>query len=132
MVSLSSSVIPDFVVSPSLKEISNMGEKQFQSVDQYKGTCLENYIDWSIAYSKDDVSSDEEDLVKPVSRWIVGGKRKQLVDEQPDRHPVKDLITNDQQGKPTQLSMKQHWSEKSLIDEVFKDISKTEIVGAYN
>ena len=86
---------------------------------------MENYIDWSIAYSKDDVSSDEEDLVEPVSKWIVGGKIKWLVDERPGEQPVKDLIINDQQGKPTQLSMKQHWSEKSLINEVFKDISKT-------
>ena len=125
MLSISSFVIPDFVVSPSLKEISNMGEKQFQSVDQYKGICLENYINWSMAFTKDDVSNDEEDFVEPVSRWIVGGKRKRLVNEYPDEQPVKVLIINDQQGKPAQLSMKQHWSEKSLIDEVFKDISKT-------
>ena len=109
-----------------------MEKRQFQSVDQYKGICLENYIDQSIEYSKDDVSSVEEDLVELVSKWIVGGKRKQLVDEKLDEQPVKDLIINDQQVKPTQLSMKQHLSQKSLIDEVFKDISKTQIVGAYN
>jgi hypothetical protein len=86
---------------------------------------LENYIDWSITYSKDDVSSDEEDLVEPVTKWIVGGKRKRLVDEQPDQHPIKDLIINDQWEKPIQLSIKQHWSEESLIDKVFKGISKT-------
>ena len=80
----------------SSKEISNMEKRQFQSVDQYKGICLENYIDWSIAFSKDDVSSDEEDFVEPVSRWIIGGKRKRLVDEQPEEQPVKDLIINDQ------------------------------------
>ena len=67
------------------KEIYDMEKKQFQSVDQYKGICLENYIDWLIAYSKDNVSSDEEDLVEPVSKWIVGGKRKRLVDKQPDQ-----------------------------------------------
>ena len=83
---------------------------------------MENYIDWSIAYSKDDVSSDEEDLVEPISKWIVGGKRKRLVDKQPNEQPVKYLIINDQQGKPTQTSMKQHWFDKSLIDEVFKHI----------
>ena len=99
-----------------------MEEKQFQSNDQCGEILLENYIDWSVAYSKDDVSSDEEDLVEPVNKWIVGGKRKQLVDEQPDEQPTKHLIINDRQGKPTQLSMKQHWSEKSLIDEVFKYI----------
>ena len=38
------------------------------------------------------------------------------------KYVFKDLIINDQQGKPTQLSMKQHWSEKSPIDEVFKNI----------
>ena len=85
-----------------------MEEKQFQSVDQYKGIWLENYMDWSIAYSKDDVPSDEEDIVEPVSKWIVGGKWKRLVDEQPDQQPIKDLIINDQQEKPIQLSMKQH------------------------
>ena len=72
-----------------------MEEKQFQSADQYKGICLENYIDWLIAYSKDDVSSDEENLVERSSKWIVDGKRKQLVDEQPDQQSVKDLIIND-------------------------------------
>ena len=83
-----------------------MEKRQFQSADQYKVTCLENYIDWLIAFSKDDVSSDEEVFVELVSRWIVGGKRKKLVDEQPYEQPVKDLIINDQQGKPTHLSMK--------------------------
>ena len=123
---------PDSVVSPIFKEIFYMEKRQFQSVDQHKGICLENYIDWSIAFGKDDVFIDEEDFVESVSRWIVGGKRKRLVDEQRDEQPIKDLIINGQHEKPTQLSMKQHWSEKSLIDEVFKDISKTQIVGAYN
>ena len=85
-----------------------MEEKQFQSVNQYKGICLENYIDWSIAYSKDDVSSDEYNLVEPTNKWIVDGKRKWLVDEQLDQQPVKYLIINDQRENPTQLSMKQH------------------------
>ena len=86
---------------------------------------MDNYIDWSITYSKDDVSSDEEDFLEPVNRWIVGEKRKWLVDEHPDEEPVKDLIINHQQEKPTQPSMKQHWSEKLLINDVFKNISKT-------
>ena len=101
-----------------------MEDKQFQSIDQYGEIWLENYIDWSIAYSKDYVSSDEENTMELGIKWIVGGKRKRLADEQPDQHPVKDLIINDQQMKPTQLSMKQHWSEESFVDEVFKDISK--------
>ena len=45
-----------------------MEEKQFQSIDQYKGICLENYIDWLITYSKDSVSSDEENLMEPSSK----------------------------------------------------------------
>ena len=94
------------VVSPIFKEIFYMEKRQFQSVDQHKGICLENYINWLISNSKDDVSSNEEDFVELVSRWIVGGKRNWLVDEQPDEQPIKDLIINDQQGKPTQLSMK--------------------------
>ena len=51
-----------------------MEKRHFQSIDQCKGVCLENFIDWSIAFSKDDVSSDEEDFVEPVSWWIVCGK----------------------------------------------------------
>jgi hypothetical protein len=87
---------PDSVVSPILKEILYMEKRQFQSVDQYKGTCLENYINWSIDFSKDDVSSDQEDFVEPINRWIVGGKRKRLVDKQLDEQRIKDLIINDQ------------------------------------
>jgi hypothetical protein len=63
------------VISPIFKEIFYMEKRQFQRIDQCKGIFLHNYIDWSIAFSKDDVSSDEEDFVEPVSRWIVGGKR---------------------------------------------------------
>ena len=114
-----------FVVSPIFKEIFYMEKRQFQSINQYKGVCLENYINWSIAFNKDDVSSDEEDYVEPVSWWIVDGKRKRLVDERPDEQAVKDLIINDQQEKPTQPLMKQHWSQKLLIDDVFINISKT-------
>ena len=69
--------------------------RQFQSIDQCKGICLENFIDWSIAFSKDDVSSDDKDFVEQLSRWIVGGKRKWLVDEQLDDQLVRDLIIND-------------------------------------
>ena len=47
------------------------------------------------------------------------------MDEHPDEQPVKYLIINDQQVKPSKLSMKQHWSKKSLIDEVFKGILET-------
>ena len=73
---------------------------------------MENLIDRSIAFSKYDVSSDEEDCLEPVSRWIVCGKRKRLVDEKPD----------DQPEKPAEPSMKQHWSEKLLSDDDFKNV----------
>ena len=50
--------------------------------------------------------------------------------EQPDQQPVKDLIINHQQLKnPTQLSMKQNWSEKLFIGKVFKNVSRSYIVG---
>ena len=61
-----------------------MEEKQFQSIDQYGEMWLENYIDWSIAYNKDDVSSDEENIVEPSIKWIVVGKITQLGDEKLD------------------------------------------------
>ena len=110
MLFLSSSITPDIVVSPIFKEASDMEKKQFQSVDQYGEMWLENYIDWSIAYSKDEVSSDEENIVEPTIKWIIGGKRKRLAEEEQDQQPVKELIINVQHMKPTQLSMKQHRS----------------------
>ena len=91
---------PISVVSPIFKEIFYMEKRQFQSINQCRGVCLENFIDWSIAFSKDDVSSDEEDFVESISRWIVGGKRKRLVDKQPDDQPVRDLIINYQPENP--------------------------------
>ena len=78
-----------------------MEKRQFQSIDQCKGTCLDNFIDWSIAFSKDDVSSDEKDFIEPISRWIVGGKREQLVDKKSDDQQTKDIIINHQPEKPT-------------------------------
>ena len=58
-----------------------MEKKQIQSFDQYGEILFENYIDWSIAFYKDDVSSDEESLEEPTVKWIIGGKRKQLANE---------------------------------------------------
>ena len=92
---------PVSIVSPIFKEIFHMEKGRFQSIDQCRGVCLENYIDCLITFSKDDVSRDEEDFVEPISRWIVGGKRKRLVDEQPNDQLVRDLIINDQANKPT-------------------------------
>lgn len=108
-----------------------MGKRQFQSIDQYEKILFKNYIDQLIACYKDDVSSDEESLEEPIVKWIVGGKRRQLANEQPNQHLVKDLVINDQQMKPTQLSMKQHRSEKSFIDNAFKNILKSQIFGLY-
>lgn len=46
------------------------------------------------------------------------------MDEHPNEQPVKDLIINDKAEKPTQPSMKKHWSEKLLNDDVFKIFQK--------
>ena len=73
-----------------------MEKKQIQRFSQYGKIFLENYIDWSIAFHKDDVSSDEEGYAELTVKWIVGGKKTWLVEEQLDQRPVKDLIINDQ------------------------------------
>ena len=57
-----------------------MEKKHIQRCDQYRELQLENYIDWSIAFHKDDLSSDEEGFIEPASKWIVGKKRKRLSD----------------------------------------------------
>ena len=51
-----------------------MEKTQSQSIDQGEDICLENCIDWSIAFSDENVSSDDEVVVEPVSRRIVCGK----------------------------------------------------------
>ena len=73
-----------------------MKKKIIQSFNQYGEILFENYIDWSIAFYKDDVSSDEESIEEPTIKWIASGKIKRLAEEQPNQHPVKDLIINDQ------------------------------------
>ena len=82
---------------------------------------FENYIDWSITYYKDDISSVEGSLAETTVKWIIGGKRKWLVVEHLDQQPVKDLIINVHKMKPTQLSMKQQMSVDLFIDEAFKE-----------
>ena len=79
---------------------------------------LENYIDWSIAFHKYGVSSDEEGFAKPTVKWIVSKKRKQLSDQ----HPVRNVVINVKQKKPTHPSKKKRKSKESFIDEAFKNI----------
>ena len=89
-----------------------MEKKQIQRFDQYGELQLENYIDWSIAFHKDDISSDEEGFAEPTIKWIVGKKRKRFLEEQPDQQPVRDLVINVKQKKPTQPYIKQHKSKE--------------------
>ena len=77
-----------------------------------------------IAFSDENVSSDDEVVVEPVRKRIVCGKRKRTMENQPDNQPVGDLIINEMQEKPPQLSVKPHWSEVLLMDEVFKDVPR--------
>ena len=88
-----------------------MDKKHTQRFNQYGEIQLENYIDWSIGFHKNDISSDEEGFVEPVLRWIVGKKRKQLSVEQPDQQPIRDLVINVKHKKPSQPSTKQRKSK---------------------
>ena len=47
------------------------------------------------SFGDENVSSDDEVVVEPVSKRIVCGKLKRTVEEQPDNQPVKDLIINE-------------------------------------
>ena len=58
--------------------VSYMENVQIQKLVQYEELQLENHIDWSIAFHKDDISSDKEGFVEPAVKFIVGKKRKQL------------------------------------------------------
>lgn len=55
-----------------------MEKRSIQSFNQYGEWHLENYIDWSIAFHKDDISSDEEGFTKLAVKWIIKMKKKLL------------------------------------------------------
>ena len=97
-----------------------MEKTRSQSIDQKEDIRLENCIDWSIAFNDENVSSDDDVVVEPVSKRFVCGKRKRMVDNQ----PVRNLIINKTQEKPPQLLVKPHWSKVLLMDEVFKEVPK--------
>ena len=84
-----------------------MEKKHIQRFDQYEELQFENYVDQSIAFYGDDLSSDEEGSTEPVTKWIIGRKRKRSSKEQPHQQPVRDLIINIKQKKPTHPSTKQ-------------------------
>ena len=99
-----------------------MEKKHIQRFDQYEELQFEHFIDWSIAFYEDDLSSEEEGPIVPIAKWIIGRKRKRSLKEQPYQLPVKDLIINVKQKNPAQPSTEQHTSKESIIDEAFKNI----------
>ena len=72
-----------------------MEKTQSLNIDHNEDICLENYIDWLIACSDENVSSDDKVVDDLVSKRIVCGMRKRTVDEKTDNHSVKDLIINE-------------------------------------
>lgn len=99
-----------------------MEKKHIQRLGQYEEFQFENYVDWLIAFYGDDLSSDEEGLIEPVAKWIIGKKRKHSSKEQPDQQPIKDLIINVKQKKLAQPSTEQRSSKEILIDKAFENI----------
>ena len=69
-----------------------MKKKKTQNLVQYEQLQPDECIDWSLQSYEDDVSSEEDDPKDPVSRWIIGMKRKCFAKEQLDQQMVKDLI----------------------------------------
>ena len=53
-----------------------MEKKHIHRFDQYEELQFENYVDWSIEFYGDDISSDEEDPTELVVKWIIGKKIK--------------------------------------------------------
>ena len=99
-----------------------MEKKHIQRFIQYEDLQFANYVDWSIAFYGDDISSVEEGVVEPVAKWIIGRKRKRSSKDQLDQHPVKDLIINVKKKKTNQPSTKKRNSKESNIDEALKNI----------
>lgn len=99
-----------------------MEKKHIQRFDQYEELQFENYVDWSIEFYRDYISSDEEGPTELVAKWIIGRKRKCLSKEQLDEKPIKDLIITFKQKKLAQPSIEKHTSKASIIDEAFKNI----------
>lgn len=99
-----------------------MEKKYIHRFNQYGEILIENYIDWSIAFHKDDISSDEEGFAEPVVKCIIGKKIKWLSEMQPDQYPDRDLVINVKKKRPPQHSMKQCKSKELFIDKAFKNI----------
>ena len=48
-----------------------MEKTRSQSIDHKEDICLENCIDWSIAFNDENVSSDDDVVVEPVRKRFV-------------------------------------------------------------
>ena len=99
-----------------------MEKKHIQRFDQHEELYFDKYIDWSITFYEDDLSSEEEGPTEPIAKHIVGRKRKRSPKEQPYQQLVKDLIINVKQKNPAQPSIEQHNLKELIIDEAFNNI----------
>ena len=48
-----------------------MEKTRSQSIDLTEDICLENYIDWLIAFNDENASSDDDVVVEPVRKRFV-------------------------------------------------------------
>ena len=72
-----------------------MEKNQNQKLVQYEELQPDEWIDWLVQSYEDDISNEEEYGPKePVSKWIIGKKRKHPPQDHPDQQMVKDLIIN--------------------------------------
>lgn len=58
-----------------------MEKKQIHKLDQHEELQFEQYIDWLVIFYEYDLSSEEEGPIEPISKWIIGRKRKCLPKE---------------------------------------------------
>ena len=109
-----------------------MEKDKMQKLVQYEELQPDECINWSLQSYEDDISSEEDGVEEPVSKWIIRKERKRSPQEDPDQQMVKDLIINIKQQESTQQSIKQHHSMDTIIEESFKNIMIPIISGPNN
>ena len=92
----------------------------------------EEFIDWSILSDEDKVTSDEDGVEEPTSRWIHKKKNKRLPIENPNQQIIKDLVINSKEQVPEKYPEEDGDWTKLLIKEAFKNIKAPVISGSIN
>ena len=93
---------------------------------------LEEPVDWLVQSYKDDVTSDEDNIEEPMSKWIFKKKQKRLSMKEPNQQIIRDLIINTEEHAPDEQLKGDKDSMELFIKEALKNITTPVISGFIN